>query len=60
VALAAHNLQLITMQYEAGATVVPQVLDAETSLAQARDNYAAGEARYRNALATLQTLTGSF
>jgi outer membrane protein TolC len=60
VALAAHNLQLITMQYEAGATAVPQVLDAETSLAQARDNYAAGEARYRNALATLQTLTGSF
>lgn len=60
VVLASHNLQLITMQYEAGATTVPQVLDAETSLAQARDSYAAGQARYHDALATLQTLTGSF
>lgn len=58
--LAAHNLQLITMQYEAGETQVLQVLDAETSLATARDDYATGEARYRTALVTLQTLTGSF
>ena len=58
--LAARNLQLVTMQYQAGESQVPQVLDAQTSLKQARDAYAAGAARYRDALATLQTLTGSF
>ncbi|MGH9432445.1 MAG: TolC family protein [Terriglobia bacterium] len=58
--LAAHNLQLVTLQYKAGDAAVLQVLDAENSLNQARNAYAAGEARYRNALATLQTLTGSF
>ncbi|MDE3180136.1 MAG: TolC family protein [Acidobacteriota bacterium] len=58
--LASHNLQLVTMQYKAGEAAVLQVLDAETSLATARDAYAAGEARYRDALASLQTVTGSF
>ena len=58
--LAAHNLQLVTMQYKAGEVAVLQVLDAENSLSQARNAEAAGAARYRNALATLQTLTGSF
>jgi len=58
--LAEQNLQLVTLQYQAGEAAVLQVLDAETSLAEARNSYAMGEARYRNALATLQTLTGSF
>ena len=58
--LAARNLQLVTMQYRAGESQVPQVLDAQTSWQQARDAYSAGEARYRDALATLQTLTGRF
>lgn len=58
--LAARNLELVTMQYKAGETAVLQVLDAENSLNLARNAYAAGEARYRDALATLQTLTGSF
>jgi outer membrane protein TolC len=58
--LAQQNLQLVTMQYQAGEAAVLQVLDAETSAADARNSYASGEARYRNALATLQTLTGSF
>ncbi|MGH9396788.1 MAG: TolC family protein [Terriglobia bacterium] len=58
--LAAHNLQLVTMQYRGGEAAVLQVLDAENSLALARNAYATGEARYRDALATLQTLTGSF
>lgn len=58
--LAARNLQLVTMQYKAGEAVVLQVLDAETSLDTARNAYASGEARYRDALAILQTLTGSF
>src|SRR5579883_1728694 len=58
--LAQQNLQLVTMQYQAGEAAVVDVLDAETALASARNSYATGEARYRNALATLQTLTGSF
>jgi outer membrane protein len=58
--LAQQNLQLVTLQYQAGEAAVLDVLDAETALASARDSYATGEARYRNALATLQTITGSF
>lgn len=58
--LAQQNLQLVTLQYQAGQAAVLDVLDAETALAGARNSYAAGEARYRNALATLQTITGSF
>ncbi|MGH9739140.1 MAG: TolC family protein [Candidatus Acidiferrales bacterium] len=58
--LAQQNLQLVTLQYQAGESTVLEVLDAETALATARDSYAAGEARYRSALATLQTITGSF
>jgi outer membrane protein TolC len=58
--LAQQNLQLVTLQYQAGQAAVLEVLDAETALAGARNSYATGEARYRNALATLQTITGSF
>jgi outer membrane protein TolC len=58
--LAQQNQQLVTMQYQSGEAAVLEVLDAETSLAAARNAYAAGEARYRNALANLQTITGSF
>lgn len=58
--LAAQNLQLVTMQYKAGEAAVLQVLDAETALDAARNADAAGKARYRNALAALQVLTGSF
>jgi outer membrane protein len=58
--LAQQNLQLVTMQYQSGETTVLQVLDAETSLVGARTSYATGEERYRNALAALQTVTGSF
>ncbi|HEX7361212.1 MAG TPA: TolC family protein [Bryobacteraceae bacterium] len=58
--LASHNLQLVTMQYRAGAATVLQVLDAVNSLNAARDAYASGGAHYRDALAQLQTLTGSF
>lgn len=58
--LAARNLQLVTLQYKAGEVTVPSVLDAETSLTQARNALADGQARYRSALASLQTITGSF
>ncbi|MGH9342308.1 MAG: TolC family protein, partial [Terriglobia bacterium] len=58
--LATRNLQLVTLQYKAGEVTVPSVLDAETSLTLARNAYADGQARYRAALASLQTITGSF
>ncbi len=58
--LAQQNLQLVTLQYQAGEAAVLDVLDAETVLASVRDSYATGEARYRDALANLQTITGSF
>lgn len=58
--LATRNLQLITMSYKAGESTELEVLDAENSLNTARDAYTLGEQRYRNALATLQTMTGSF
>ncbi|MGH9582598.1 MAG: TolC family protein [Bryobacteraceae bacterium] len=58
--VASRNLQLVQMQYRAGDAAVLQVLDAVNSLNLARDSYASGEARYRDNLATLQTLTGSF
>jgi outer membrane protein TolC len=58
--LAQQNLQLISLRYQSGEATVLEVLDAETTLAAARNNYAVGEAHYRNALANLQTITGSF
>lgn len=58
--LAEHNLQLVTMQYQAGETTVLQVLDAETSLVTSRTSYVTGEENYRNAVAALETVTGSF
>jgi outer membrane protein TolC len=60
VRLATRNLQLVTMSYKAGESTELEVLDAENSVTAARDAYTLGEANYRNALATLQTLTGSF
>jgi outer membrane protein TolC len=35
-------------------------VDAQNTLTLARNAYADGQARYRTALATLQTVTGSF
>lgn len=58
--LADQNLNLVTMRFKSGDATVLEVLDAETQLASARNAYASGEARYRTALATLQTITGSF
>ncbi len=58
--LAAESLRLNTLRYKAGDATVLDVLNAENTLTQARDSYATGLARYRVALANLQTLTGSF
>jgi len=58
--LAAESVRLNTLRYKAGDATVLDVLNAENTLGQAQNNYAVGLARYRLALANLQTLTGSF
>jgi outer membrane protein TolC len=58
--LASESLQLTLLRYEAGEVSVLEVVDAQSTLAQARNGYDDGLVRYRVALAELQTLTGSF
>jgi outer membrane protein TolC len=58
--LAAESLRLNTLRYQAGEATVLELVDAANTLAQARNAYDDGEARYRVALANLQTLTGDF
>jgi outer membrane protein TolC len=58
--LAAESLRLTTLRYQAGEATALEVVDAQTSLVTARNASDDGDARYREALATLQTLTGDF
>ncbi|HUI43095.1 MAG TPA: TolC family protein, partial [Terriglobia bacterium] len=58
--LASESARLTTLRYQAGQATVLEVVDAQTTLIQARNAYDDGEARCRVALANLQTLTGSF
>jgi outer membrane protein TolC len=58
--LATESLRLIILRYQAGESNSLEVVDAQNTLTQARNSYDDAEARYRTALATLQTLTGSF
>lgn len=58
--LASESLKLTLLRYTAGEVTVLEVVDAQTTLAQARNAHADGLVRYRVALADLQTLTGSF
>jgi outer membrane protein TolC len=58
--LAAESQRLINLRYQAGESTAFEVVDAANTLTLARNNYDDTEARYRVALATLQTLTGSF
>jgi len=58
--LAAESLRLNTLRYQSGESTVLDLVDAQNTLTQAQGAYADGLARYRVALATLQTLTGSF
>ncbi|HYX67494.1 MAG TPA: TolC family protein [Terriglobales bacterium] len=58
--LAEQSLRLTTLRYQAGEVSVLEVVDAQNTLITARNSYDDGEARYRVALANLQTLTGSF
>jgi outer membrane protein len=58
--LAAESLRLNTLRYQAGEATVLEVVDAQNTLVDSRNAYDDGWARYRLALATLQTLTGTF
>src|SRR4051812_4738410 len=58
--LAAQGVRLTNLRYQAGEATALEVVDAQNSLVQARDNYDDGEARYRLAIANLQTVTGVF
>jgi len=58
--LAAEAMRLTTLRYQAGESTVLEVVDAQNTLTQARNAYDDGQARYRVAVANLQTLTGNF
>lgn len=57
--LAAESLRLTNLRYQGGEATVLEVVDAQNTLTQARNAYSDGQLRYRNALANLQTLTGT-
>jgi outer membrane protein TolC len=56
--LAAESLRLTTLRYKNGEATVLEVVDAQTTAAQANFSFQDGAVRYRVALANLQTLTG--
>ncbi len=56
--LSAESLRLTTLRYKAGEATVLEVVDAQSTFAQANAAYQNGAVRYRVALANLQTLTG--
>ncbi len=59
-ALAADSMRLTTLRYQAGESTVLEVVDAQNTLTLARNAYDDGQARFRIAVANLQTLTGNF
>ena len=58
--LAAESSRLTSLRYRAGEATALEVVDAQNALAAARNAFDDGQARYRVAVATLQTLTGTF
>ncbi len=58
--LAAENLRLTTLRYQAGEALVLEVVDAQNTMIFTRNAFDDGQVRYRVALANLQTLTGNF
>jgi outer membrane protein TolC len=56
---AAESLRLANLRYTAGETGVLEVVDAQSTLMEARNAYDSGSARYCLALANIQTLTGT-
>jgi outer membrane protein TolC len=57
--LSAESLRLTLLRYQSGEVSVLEVVDAQTTLIQARNAYDDGLVRYRVALAALQTITGT-
>lgn len=58
--LAADSLRLTTLRYQGGEATALEVVDAQNTLTVALNAFNDGQARFRLALATLQTLTGNF
>jgi len=58
--LASESLRLTTLRYQAGEATVLEVVDAQNTLTLTHDAYDDAQARYRVAVAELQTLTGAF
>ena len=57
--LSRESLKLTLERYQAGEATALEVVDAETTLAQARNAYDDGLVRYRVAVAGVQTLAGT-
>jgi outer membrane protein TolC len=57
--LSTESLRLTILRYQAGEVGILEVVDAQSTLIQARNAYDDGLVRYRVALAALQTLTGT-
>jgi outer membrane protein TolC len=57
--LSTESLRLTTLRYQAGEATALEVVDAQSTLAQARNALDDGLSRYRLAVANLQTLTGN-
>ena len=58
--LAADSSRLTTLRYQAGEATVLEVVDGQNTLTQARNAFNDGQARFRVAMANLQTLTGNY
>jgi outer membrane protein TolC len=58
--MASDSLSLTLLRYQAGEALALEVVDAQSTLLQARNAYDDGLVRCRVALANLQTLTGAF
>jgi outer membrane protein TolC len=58
--LSSESLRLNTLRYRAGETTILDLVDAQTSLTQARNAFNDGMVRYRIAIGNLQTFTGIF
>jgi outer membrane protein TolC len=59
VADATESLRLTNLRYQAGEVSVLEVVDAQSMLVEARNAHEEGILRYRQALASLQTLIGN-
>ncbi len=57
--LSAESLRLTLLRYSAGEATALEVVDAQTTVTQARNAYEDGLVRYRVALASLRTITGT-